>query len=150
LEGEALFTEELVLVVPKTHPLARRRSIAVGALAAVPMVLLAPKFCTRQLIDRAFAGAGVEPEVRVEMNSVERILATISQSGLPSVLPMLALCQSERGLAAVPLTRPKPHRRVGLLWLAGAQRRAAAQAFAGVAERVLAERRSAAKLRPGT
>lgn len=141
LEGEALFIEELVFVARKAHPLARRRRLTIAALRPVAMVLLAPKYCTRQLIDRAFALAGVEPDVRVEMNSVERILATVRESGLGTVLPMLALCRNDADLAAVPLERPKPRRQVGLLWLAGAQRRAAAQAFARVTEQVLSERR---------
>jgi LysR family cyn operon transcriptional activator len=142
LEGERLFTETLVLVVPTGHPLTRRRSVKVGELAKVPLVLLSPQYCTRQLIDRAFAEAQARPEVRVEMSSIESILATIRQSGLPSVLPSLALCQRDEGLVAIPITEPKPSRSVGLIWLRGAQRRAAAQAFATVAEQALAERKS--------
>jgi LysR family cyn operon transcriptional activator len=126
LEGERLFTEELVLVARAGHPLTRRRSVKVYELSAVPLVLLSSKYCTRQLIDRSFAEAKVRPEVRVEMNSIESIVATVRQSDLASVLPSLALCQREEGLASVPLTNPKPSRSVGLLWLRGAQRRAAA------------------------
>lgn len=140
LEGQRLFTEELVVVVRAGHALSRRRSVRVRELAALPLVLLSPKYCTRQLIDRAFSEAEVRPEVRVEMNSIESILATVRQTGLPSVLPSLALCQRDKGLAVVTLTDPTPNRSVGLLWLRGAQRRAAAQAFAKVAEQALAER----------
>lgn len=143
LEGEKLFSEELVVVAPVGHALTRRRKVRVRELASVPLVLLAPKYCTRQLIDRAFATAGARPDVKVEMNSVESILATVRQSGLPSVLPSLALCRRDDGLAAVPLTDPKPGRNVGLLWLRGAQRRTAARAFAKVAEQALAARRLA-------
>jgi len=141
LEGEPLFTEDLVLVVPAGHRFTRQRSVNVRELADVPLVLLAGKFCTRQLIERAFAEAEVRPEVRVEMSSIESILLTIRESGLPSILPSLALCQRDRGLVAVPITKPRPNRSVGLLWLRGAQRRAAAQAFATVAEQALAERK---------
>jgi DNA-binding transcriptional LysR family regulator len=77
------------------------------------------------------------------MSSIESILATIRQSGLPSILPSLALCQRDSGLVALQITDPKPKRSVGLIWLRGAQRRAAAQAFATVAEQALAERRTA-------
>lgn len=141
LEGERLFTEELVVVAPAGHALARRRSVKVSELASLPLVLLSARYCTRQLIDRAFAQAGRQPEVRVEMNSIESILATVRQSGLPSVLPSLALCQRDMGLKAIPLTDPKPNRSVGLLWLRGAQRRVAAREFAKVAEQALAARR---------
>jgi LysR family cyn operon transcriptional activator len=141
LEGERLFTEELVAVAPSGHALARRKRLKVRELAALPLVLLSPKYCTRQLIDRAFAEAEIQPEVKVEMNSIESILAFVRQSGLPTVLPSLALCQRDQGLAAVPLTDPKPRRDIGLLWLCGAHRRMAAEAFAKVTEQALAERK---------
>ncbi|HXJ55219.1 MAG TPA: transcriptional regulator CynR [Verrucomicrobiae bacterium] len=148
LEGEHVFSEELVLVARAAHPLMQRRSVKIRELSAVPLVLLSPKYCTRQLIDRAFAEAQVRPEIRVEMNSIESIVATVRQSDLATILPPLALCQREAGLASVPLTDPKPRRSVGLLWLRGAQRRAAAQAFATVAEQALAERRPHGKRPP--
>jgi len=143
LEGERLFTEDLVLVVRADHSFTRRRSVKVSELAMVPLVLLSPRYCTRQLIDRSFAEVQVRPEVRVEMSSIESILSTIRESGLPSILPSLALCQRDHGLVAVPITEPKLNRSVGLLWLRGAQRRAAAQVFATVAEQALAERKRA-------
>jgi LysR family cyn operon transcriptional activator len=141
LEGERLFTEDLLLVVPAGHRFTRQPSVNLRELATVPLVLLSANFCTRQLIDRAFAEAEARPDVRVEMSSIESILSTIRESGLLSILPSLALCQRDKGLVAVPITEPRPNRSVGLLWLRGAQRRAAAQAFATVAEQALAERK---------
>lgn len=143
LAGEKLFMEELVAVVPAAHPFAKRRQLRLRELAAEPLVLLANRYCTRQLIDRAFAGAGLQPEAQVEMNSVETILSTVRQGRLTTLLPALALCQGDKGLKAIPLTQPKPHRSVGLLWLRGAHRRAAAEAFAKITERVLRDRKLA-------
>jgi LysR family cyn operon transcriptional activator len=145
LDGERLFTEELVLVTRTGHELARRRRLKMSELAGWPLALLGAKYCTRQLIDCAFAEANVRPEVKVEMNTIESILDTVRRSSLASVVPALALCQRDEGLAAVELTSPKPHRGVGLLWLRGAQRRAAAEAFAKVAGETLAQRRGAGR-----
>lgn len=140
LQGEWLFTEELVAVVRQDHALAQRRSIQVRELGSVPLVLLAPNYCTRQLIDRAFAEARLVAEPRVEMNSVESILSTVRSSGLVTILPVLAMCRRETGLAAVRLTNPEPKRAVGLLWAKGFQRRAAAEVFAKTAEQTLRRR----------
>jgi LysR family cyn operon transcriptional activator len=142
LDGEKLFTEELVAVVSTAHPLTKRRKLRVRELGAEPLVLLSGKYCTRQLINRAFATAGVRPEVQVEMNSVESILSTVRQGRLATLLPSLALCQRDEGLKAIPLIEPKPRRSVGLLWLRGAHRRAAAEVFATVTEKVLLDRNS--------
>lgn len=141
LEGEKLFAEELVAVVPARHALAKRKQVRVRELASHPLVLLSPKYCTRQLIDRAFGDAQVQPEVQVEMNSVESILSTVRQARLATLLPSLALCQRDHGLKAIPVIEPTPRRTVGLLWLNGAHRRAAAQAFAKVTESVLTARK---------
>jgi LysR family transcriptional regulator, cyn operon transcriptional activator len=145
LEGKCLFTEEIVFVARDNHPLAQRGSIKIRELTGMPLALLCPKFCVRQLIDRSFAEAKARPEIRVEMSSIESIVETVRQSGLASVLPLLALCRLEEGIVTVPLTDPKPSRSVGLLWLRGAQRRAAAKAFATVAEQALAERKQCLK-----
>jgi LysR family cyn operon transcriptional activator len=141
LAGERLFTEELVAVVALDHPLAKRRQLRVRELKSVPLALLPPKYCTRQLIDCAFAEAAVEPELRVEMNTVAAILDTVRRTQLVSLLPTLALCQQDRGLKAIGLTEPKPQRAIGLVWLLGTNRRAAATAFAQVTKTVLAERK---------
>jgi LysR family cyn operon transcriptional activator len=144
IDGEKLFTEELVAVLPAKHAWQGRRQLTVAELATQPLVLLSSHYCTRQLIDRAFAQARICPRVQVEMNSVESILSTVRQGALVSILPLLALCQRENGLVSVPLTKPKPRRSVGLLWMKGAHRRVAAEAFARVAAEVL-ERRQGEK-----
>ncbi|HUS35406.1 MAG TPA: transcriptional regulator CynR [Verrucomicrobiae bacterium] len=142
LEGEQLFTEELVAVAPKSHPLAKKNSVRIQNLARHPMVLLSPKYCTRQLIDRAFAEAEIIPEVQIEMNSVESILSTVTNAGLITVLPLLAMCQADKKLKSIRLTSPTPRRAVGLLWLQGAHRRLAAQAFAKVTQEALLSRKA--------
>lgn len=140
LEGQKLFTEELIAVAATGHPLARRRSLAIRELKSEPLVLLAPRYCTRQLIDRAFATARVAPPVQLEMNAIESILATVRHTGLLTILPALALCRREPGIQAIALTGPTPRRNVGLLWRRGAHRPAAARVFADVTTAVLRER----------
>jgi len=141
LTGEKLFTEELVAVVAADHALADRRQLRMRDLAQQPLALLAPKYCTRQLIDSAFAEAFIKPDVRVEMNSVASILSTVRRTKLVSLLPSLALCQRDEDLKALRLTHPTLRRAIGLLWLQGTDRRAAATAFARITEAVLAERK---------
>ena len=140
LEGEKLFTEELVAVTAAGRPLARRKTLRIRDLANEPLALLAPRYCTRQLIDQAFAVARVQPVVQVEMNSIESLLATVRQTHLISILPTLALCRQENGVHAVRLIGPTPRRSVGLLWRRGAHRPAAAEVFAALTARILRER----------
>jgi LysR family transcriptional regulator, cyn operon transcriptional activator len=142
MDGDKLFTEELIAVAPSNHPIAKMDSIRVRDVAKYPMVLLSGKYCTRQLIDRAFVEAAVTPEIQVEMNSVESILATVRSARLVTLLPSLAMCQTKRGLKAIALKEPTPRRTVGLLWLQGAHRRLAAEAFAKVTQEALMARKA--------
>jgi len=140
LEGETLFTEELVAVVGEQHPLAEKKQLRMRELAAHPQVLLTARFCTRQLIDKSFEEAGVRPEVNVEMNAIESILQTVQHTRLMSILPALAMLRRDTGVRAIRLTAPTPRRSVGLVWLRGARRCAAAEVFGRVTADVLEAR----------
>jgi LysR family cyn operon transcriptional activator len=140
LVGQALFTEELVAVVAAGHKLAKRRRMRISELDGQPLALLAPKYCTRQLIDRAFAEAEVKPDVRVEMNSIASILSTVRRTELVSLLPSLALCSQDAGLKTIALTDPTPRRSIGLVSLSRTNCRAAGLAFAKVTQSVFVER----------
>lgn len=67
----ALLTEpcyewEHYVVVPADHPLASQRSLSLASLAAYPLITYAPAYTGRKRIDRAFAEAGLKPNVLME------------------------------------------------------------------------------------
>lgn len=128
IEAEPLFEERMLLVVGVGHPLMRRRSLAMKALAKVPLALLTRSFATRRLIDDAFHEAGVSPQIRVEMESVESLLAVCRSGVLASVVPERAAKQAE-DLHSIALVSPQLVRRAGVLWRKDASRSAAAQEF---------------------
>ncbi len=128
IEAEPLFEERMLLVVGVGHPLMGRRSLAMKALAKVPLALLTRSFATRRLIDDAFHEAGVSPQIRVEMESVESLLAVCRSGVLASVVPERAAKQAE-DLHSIALVSPQLVRRAGVLWRKDASRSAAAQEF---------------------
>jgi LysR family cyn operon transcriptional activator len=87
VESEPLFDERMLFVASRTHPLAKRRSVALKALAGVPLALQPRSYATRQLIDAAFRAAGVEATVPVEMESIESLIAACRRGGLASIVP---------------------------------------------------------------
>ncbi len=138
VEGEALFDEELMLIVPASHDWARRAQLAVRELDDVPMALLGPDFCTRRLWDEAAAHAGIRPQVSLEMNTIANILAAVRQTASVTVLPVQALLAlGADGLVAVPLHTPTPRRTVGLLYRRGGYRCSATRAFSAVLRAVV-------------
>lgn len=129
IETEPLFEERMQLVVNHAHPLAHRRTLAMKALAGVPLALLTRAFATRRLIDDSLRHAGVAPCVRVEMESVEALIAACRCGELASIVPERAARQAA-DLQAIHLTSPQLVRHAGILWRRGASRSAAALEFA--------------------
>ena len=123
--------ERMVLVVRPLHPLARRRTLAMKALAGVPLALLPRVFATRRLIETSLHQADVTPMIRVEMDSVESLLGVCRYSDLASIVPERAARQAP-DLHTIELTEPQVVRTAGILWRRGASRSAAARAFAAL------------------
>ena len=76
----------------------------------------------------------------VEINTVNGLLATVRETGLPAILPALALDgPSGAGLAGVALTEPTPRRQVGILYRLRAHQCAATRAFVRIAREVVGQ-----------
>ena len=131
IETEPLFKERMQLVVNRKHPLAHRRTLAVKDLARVPLAMLPRAFTTRRLIDDGLRRAGVVPEVRVEMESVEGLLDVCRWGDLASIAPERAARQAS-DLLAIDLHSPAMLRHAGILWRRGASRSRAALEFAAL------------------
>ncbi len=69
--------EELLLVTPPTHPLARRRKVVPRDLAAHPFILFEAGSGTRRVIDHFFATENIEPTIVMDTENVEIIKAMV-------------------------------------------------------------------------
>jgi LysR family transcriptional regulator, cyn operon transcriptional activator len=118
---EALYKEELRLVVAVGHPLARRRRVRMVELHNVRMVLLPRQFLTRKLLDECFEQAGAQPLVVAQLNSVTPMIELIRQTDLAGIITETAVAQTT-DLRVIPLEDPTPVRTPGLLWPKGASR----------------------------
>jgi LysR family cyn operon transcriptional activator len=147
LQAEPLFTEKLVAVLPAGHALAGRRRITLPDVLAHPMVLLSHGFCTRELVLESAALQGLESVLRpaIEMNSIEGVLSTVRQTGMLTLMPDAAVrWEQYPHLIVKPLqdkTEKLSFRRVGLVWVTGGHRTAAACAFADGVKAMLKRRR---------
>jgi LysR family hydrogen peroxide-inducible transcriptional activator len=85
---EPLFEEELILVVPPDHPLARARRVGIKELAQHELLLTPPGTSIRVLLDEA---AGVELRPKAELNGL-RLIASLCFEGFGAgVLPATAI-----------------------------------------------------------
>jgi DNA-binding transcriptional LysR family regulator len=67
----------LLLVVPADHPLAEKDSVALAELAGMSFVDAPPGYGTRTVVDNAFAAAGVERNVALEVADIGTAAAYI-------------------------------------------------------------------------
>ncbi|BAN26301.1 transcriptional regulator LysR family [Caballeronia insecticola] len=129
IEAHALFSEELALMVGKSHALARKGTrLDIGKFAETPLVLLNDSFVTRQWIDRYCRQQGVIPRVAIEVNSINAVMAIVQRSTLATLLPA-PIAQEHSQLRIVGLEPALPQRTAALLMRKGAYRSAATEAF---------------------
>jgi DNA-binding transcriptional LysR family regulator len=106
--------DELVLVVPKRHPWARRPPRTPAEIAAGPWVLREPGSGTRAIFEAALPRLGLDPgelEVALEVPSNEAVRAAVEAgTGVTAISRLVVANALKAGtLAAVRLPLPRRH-----------------------------------------
>jgi DNA-binding transcriptional LysR family regulator len=114
LRSQSIMDEALVGAVDRTHPLSRRRTIAIDALAEQTLIALPRGTGGRSALERAFARRVLTPRVAFEAGD-PRVLMELARHGL--------------GVAVVPASapddlhvlriQPEMRSRLELVWRAG-------------------------------
>jgi DNA-binding transcriptional LysR family regulator len=91
LKTQVLFSEEMVVVVKKNSPLARKRQITAADIGKLPLVLYDRAARTRALVDEFLRDAGVTPEVVVELSSVEAMEMMVEAGFGAAIIPYSAV-----------------------------------------------------------
>lgn len=114
VEAELLRHEQLVALVRKRDPLARRSSVRLKTLAERELVLVPAATFTGQIIHDACRAAGFSPRVLLTLSSAEALCELVRAGLALTILPEGYLRSSDSELRAVRLTHPTPQRD---LWL---------------------------------
>jgi DNA-binding transcriptional LysR family regulator len=89
--------EELLLVTPPTHHLAKRRKVAAKDLAFLPFILFERGSATRRVIDGFFAGENIEPTIVMDTENVEIIKAMVKTGLGAGIVPYQAIAREVKG-----------------------------------------------------
>ena len=113
--AEALFDEDLVLIVPSDHPLADRGQIDLSDLDGLELLMAAPNTAYRQELDIAAAAAGVTLIPKGQIDGL-RLMASLAFEGHgPAILPATAIPQwLPQGIWKPVAVTGLPRRRVGI------------------------------------
>ena len=82
-----LVSEEIVVVLPADHLLARRSSVRLAELAGEAFISFRKGSRLRELLDQAAAEAGFEARITLESNESRRILSLVASSLGVAILP---------------------------------------------------------------
>ena len=129
-----IFEDELEVVVPARHPLAKRASIRIEDLAKEPLIF--PKGGhTRELLERLFRKYRKQLQISMELASVESIKKFVGAGlGVSLLSRSYAAMESKSGiLKLVPIQGMKLVRKLGLVYRTDRHLSRAAQAFTEVA-----------------
>jgi LysR family transcriptional regulator, cyn operon transcriptional activator len=137
LDLDPLLVETLALVVSTDHALAGETSIGLETLSAESLVLLSAEFATRDQIDRFCRQHGIQPQVRIEANSISAVIEIVRRTRLSTLLPA-TIAFAHQDLIAIALDPVRLQRTAVLMHRKDAYRSAAAKIFVALAKEVAA------------
>lgn len=83
--------QELVLIVPKNHPLASRHSVDLQEVAPYPQVFFEKSSGIRAVVDQMFRRVGVEPRIAYETQEDQVVAGLVAQGFGIAVVPYMDL-----------------------------------------------------------
>jgi LysR family transcriptional activator of glutamate synthase operon len=126
---QQLVSEELVVVLPREHRLARRRRIRMAELAGEQFVSFRPGARLRELLELAGRQAGFEPRVTLESNESERVRRLVARGMGVAILPRSDAVRQGAETALAKLIEPELARDITLAWRADRRHSPAAREF---------------------
>jgi DNA-binding transcriptional LysR family regulator len=136
---QQLVAEELVVVLPRSHPLARRRQIRMAELAGEQFISYREGARLREALVEAGHHAGFEPQVMLESNESGRIRRLVDRGLGVAILPRSDAEAPGAEVAAVKLIDPALTRDITLAWRDGRRHSPAAAEFLELARETFAE-----------
>jgi LysR family transcriptional regulator, transcription activator of glutamate synthase operon len=124
-----LLSEELVVLLPPSHRLGKRRQIRMAELAAEPFISFRTGARLRELLVSAGHEAGFEPRVTLESNESQRVRRLVSRGLGVAILPRSDAEGPGAEVAVVTLIEPRLERDITLAWREGRRHAPAAAEF---------------------
>jgi LysR family cyn operon transcriptional activator len=114
---ERLVSQPFSLIVSATNKFAKRPSVELKELEGERLVLLPDSFDMRRAADTVLLHARVHPRVMFEIDSIDAVLSSVDQAGIPTLLPAIVLRGRDiAGLRAVALKGRTRQMEFGILW----------------------------------
>jgi LysR family cyn operon transcriptional activator len=114
IEYEALFSDEVVLVVSRKHPLFGVTELPIRELNGLPCALPGVGFSSRRLLDMQFARQKISPKILLEISDIPALLSMVERVGLATLVSRRAV-ESHPQLSTISITGANLSREAGIL-----------------------------------
>jgi len=135
IASETLFTEPLVLAVPRSHAFARMHAVVMKELGGEPFILMKQGHGYRSIVLSALSQAGVSPRIVYESDEIETVQRLVEAGFGVSIVPRMVM--KKEGPVYMRLEDPSPSRTLFLARREAGNLSPAAAAMKAVAARVL-------------
>ncbi|CAG7609007.1 HTH-type transcriptional regulator GltC [Paenibacillus solanacearum] len=118
IQWTELWTEELYVFVPHSHPLAGKQYVTLQDISGERFVVLKQGYSTRAILDQLFSEIGVEPLIAFEGEEVVSVMGFVSANLGIALLPQV----DELGtmnVSRLSIADARCERRIGLAWREG-------------------------------
>lgn len=119
LQLTPLHHEELLIALPRRHPLTRKPALSVDDLRSLRFILYEKKTVMRGLIDSFFMTLGITPQIAMVMENIEAIKSLVGAGLGASILPIHSVGQeaADRKVTLMRVEKHPLHRQLGLITL---------------------------------
>lgn len=122
--------DELMVLLPASHPLSSGDSVGLRELQGVPLFLCEQDFPAAKALLDAFEAAGIEPRITARSDHLELLYELVKSGAGASFVPSrLAATLNQRSTVALPLRGARIPWRLGLGWVRGRRLSHAARAL---------------------
>lgn len=116
VEWIKLWSEELFLIVPKNHPLSKRKSINLKQITGEALICFKKSYVLRNITDKLCKTAGFEPNILFEGEEVSTILGLVATGLGVAIIPLpKGLDQSK--ISKIKIDSPKSERTIKMCFV---------------------------------
>lgn len=128
IRWQQLYSEELYVIVPLNHHLAKRTAIRLADVAEEPFISLKRGIGLRAITDALCAQAGFDPKIAFEGEEIPTIAGLVGAGLGVSLVPSLTKFDPAR-TSLLRVTAPICRRDIGIAWIDGRKLSLAAERF---------------------
>lgn len=110
-----LFSEELYLLVPKEHSLAKKINVEILDFKDLPIISFKEGYALRTIIEKVFEESGMKPNITFEGEDVHTIAGLVSSGLGVAVVPDIHFFDKDK-ILKLPISKPKCRRTISLAW----------------------------------